>query len=368
MTRSAASRASGPLRIAVIGFGAIAEMHVRALAELRDRVELVAYSGGSPARAAELLRDAGWQDAVRSEPLAIIDDDDIDLVLIAAPSGVHGSLALAALRRGKHVVVEKPMAIDVHEAETIDLLARRSGLVVSVISQRRFEPEHAYVKQLLADGLLGEVVLATTQVPWYRDDAYFAAAPWRSQIASGGGSLMNQGVHNVDLLEWLCGPVQSVTAQSVVRPRSGDTDATMVATVRFGSGAVGTIVTTTEAFPGDSATVSIFTTKGQVVLGQGEVLRWDVDAPPPPSGAPVGHGGSDPLAIGHVGHLRQWRDVVDAVDSGRAPAIGSSDGLRTVRLLCGIHEAARTGRRVDLLPAPAGARATAPDRETGTSR
>lgn len=350
MTSPAASATPAALRVGAIGFGAIAEMHARALAELRPRVEIVATSGGDDARVEGMLRDLDWTDSRRSTPAEILAADDVDAVLVTAPSAAHGALTLEALRRGKHVVVEKPLAIDAGEAGEIGVLAEEQGLVVSVIAQRRFEAPHVHVKALLEQGALGDVVLASTEVPWYRDAAYFAAAPWRSQLSAGGGALMNQGVHNVDLLDWLCGPVSAVTAQSTTRPDAGDTDATTVATVEFASGAVGTILTTVDAYPGGAATLSIRTTRGLVVLGQGEVLVWDVDAPPPPAQAAVTHGGSDALAIGHVGHARQWADIVDALETGRAPLVGVEDGVRTTRLLCAIQEASCTGRRV---PVPA---------------
>ncbi len=332
-----------PVGVGVLGLGSIGTTHARALGELAELAEVRAYSGGNESRSAE----AGWPDAVRVEPEELVQRPDVDLVAVCSPSEYHADQAVAALEAGKHVVVEKPLALTVADADHVVELARRRGLLAAVISQRRFEPEYRAVEQLLADGTLGRVRLASTHVHWWRDDDYYRAAPWRASMAGGGGSLMNQGVHNVDLLQWLCGPVTEVTAQYATLAHDIDAEDTTVATLRFTGGALGVLSTSTATPPGSPATVTLHLDRGVVELGQGEILRWDVDGVPRPSvtGA-AASGAADPAAIGISGHVTQWADVLAAVREGRTPAVPAAEGAAVVRLMRAVYRAAETGRAV----------------------
>ena len=330
--------------VGIVGLGSIGVTHARALAELREHVDLVAYSGGGPQQAAQ----AGWPDVPQVPAARVALADGVDVVAVCTPTETHPSLTVAALEAGRHVVVEKPLALSVADAERIAALAGERGRTVTVISQRRFEPAYAHVADLARQGLLGELRLATTHVHWHRDADYYRSAPWRGSMTGGGGSLMNQGVHNVDLLQWIGGPVESVTAQYATVAQEIDAEDTTVATVRFASGALGVLSTSTATPPGEPATMTLYFSRGVIALGQGTVTRWEVDgvAHPPQTEPLIRSGASSPSAIGHLGHLTQWQDVVAALRDGREPAIGIDEGVATVRLLCAIYDAARTGRVV----------------------
>ncbi|WP_216843805.1 Gfo/Idh/MocA family protein [Phytoactinopolyspora alkaliphila] len=335
-----------PIGVGVVGLGTIGVRHVEVLGHLGGLARLVAASGGAPAT----LRDLGHADAAHLSPEEVIAHPEVDLVVLCTPSGLHGEQTLDALRAGKHVVVEKPLSVDVASAEEIVRVSEQRRRFVSVISQRRLEPQSQYLKRLLDDGTLGRPVLGEAFVHWLRDDAYYAHASWRAQQDQGGGSLMNQGLHSVDLLAWLMGPVTRVTAQYATLGHRFDAEDTTVATLQFASGALGAVVTSTATPPGRPATMKLFTGRGAAEFANSDVAAWDFDgvpAPPEPDHGP-GSGASDPSAIGLAGHLAQWRDIVDAYRTGRAPEIGARDGLRTVQLLCGIYEAAETGRAVTL--------------------
>lgn len=338
--------------VGLLGLGTIGLSHARALDALRDHAELRAFSGGNTA----IVAESGWPDAVQVSPQELWFRADVDLVVICSPSGMHADHALAALEAGKHVLVEKPLALTTTDAERIVRAAAKWDLLVSVVSQRRLEPEIVAVRRALHDGTLGAVRLATTHVHWWRDEDYYAAAAWRNDSAGGGGSLMNQGVHNVDLLQWLAGPVESVTAQQGTLAHGTGAEDTTVATVCFASGALGLISTTTATPPGAPAMLSLHCARGVVEIGQGELLRWDVEGVMAPSigdeGTGIGVGASDPTAIGVAGHIQQWSDVLGALREGRDPVITGVDGAATVRLLDAITTAARTGRRVTLEELP----------------
>lgn len=325
--------------VGIIGMGGIGAMHARALDELGGRARLVAFSGRAPTGPPR----PGEPPAERLQPDEVIAHPGVDVVAVCTPSGTHAALALTALEAGRHVVVEKPLALEVDDALRVARAARERGLMVSMISQRRLEAEHVALRSALDDGALGELRLAMTNVHWFRDDDYYRAAGWRSTTAQGGGSLMNQGVHNVDLLRWLCGPVESVTAQSGTLAHEIEAEDTTVATLRFASGALGVVTTTTAAAPGFPATISLFGSRGSVELGQGEVRRWDVPGVPEPRSGGPASGAADPLAIGHAGHLAQWARIIDALESPMPVPVGVDDAVATVRLLCAIQRAASTG-------------------------
>lgn len=329
-------------RVGLIGLGSIGQTHAKALRQL-EGVDLVAYSGGTPGR----ITETGWPDAEQLDAQDLLGRDDIDIVAIASPSEAHGAQTLRALESGKHVVVEKPMATTVADADAIVALSESSGLLVTPLAQRRLEPEHVHLKRLLDEDRLGTIVLGETFVHWTRDDAYYAHAPWRTSMAGGGGSLMNQGLHNVDLLAWLLGPVVEVTAQTATRGRQMEAEDTTVATLRFASGALGAVITTTAAPPGEPAEISVRTTSGSARLTQDGVADWTFPGIEPPEHVdPFASGAADPAAIGTGGHQEQWQNMITSLRNGTPPSISARDGRDTVRLLCAIYQAAATGAAV----------------------
>lgn len=332
------------IRVGLLGMGVIGEQHAAALHELRDEAELTAFTGSSPGLAAS----AGWGEAAHVARDALLGRDDVDVVVLCTPSDQHGQQALAALEAGKHVVVEKPFTLTVAEAEQVAALAEERGRQVSVISQRRFEPEHLAVRAMLDAGELGELRLARTHVHWWRDAAYYASAAWRGLTASGGSALDNQGVHNIDLLRWLAGPVEAVTAQAATVAHDIEAADTFVATLSFAGGALGLLSITTATPPGFPATIALNFDRGEIVLGQGEILSWDHDAPRPAGTAAAERtsGAAEPMAIGIGGHVNQWRDILASIRESRPSSVDAAEGVRTVRLSAAIALAAETGRLV----------------------
>lgn len=334
--------------VGVLGMGTIGVTHARALNDLRASGRLVAFSGGDPSVVAE----AGWPDAQQMSPQRLLEDSRIQAIAICSPSGLHAEHALRSLEAGRHVVVEKPLALTVADARRIVTLAEEKRLTLSVMSQRRFEPEVVAVREALEAGLLGPLRLVTTQMHWWRGEDYYRAARWRSDPALGGGSVFNQGVHNIDLLQWLAGPVESVTAQSATLAHDGGAEDTTVATLGLASGGLGLVSTSTATPPGSPATLTLYCERGFVEIGQGEILRWEVGSVPVPQvakdGDGIGAGAADPAAIGIAGHVQQWSDIIAALQERRPPRIDGRDGAATVRLLAAITTAARTGRLTTL--------------------
>lgn len=328
-------------RVGVLGLGAIGETHARAIAALSPRLELVAYSCGER-RAADV---AGRIPGRRESPEELLSDPEVDLVVIATPSNQHGEQTLAALGHGKGVVVEKPLATTPGQADDVVAAWRASGLFGSVIAQRRFEPQHVAIKHLLDAGELGRPLIGEVEVLWWRTAEYYRDASWRSE-PPGGGVLMNQALHSVDLLTWFMGDAVEVVAIDGNLVHDMGAEDTSVASVRFASGALGSIVASTATRPGTPARLSIHTDRGSLGLDQTTISHWNFpDVERPHSGAATPTGAGNPAAIGDQGHRRQWLDIADALETGRQPSLTLADGRATVRLIDAIYRSDATGRR-----------------------
>lgn len=330
------------IRIGLIGPGAIGAVHRDAIAATEGLV-LAAVAGGGEASRARFPGIPGFETAAQ-----MIGAGGLDAVVIATPGSLHAGPARAALQAGLHVLVEKPLAVDLDEAEALTRLAATSGLVCATVSQRRFEPAHQYLHDQLRAGALGRLRLIEGAVHWHRDTAYYAEKPWRRDQRHGGGSLFNQGIHSLDLMLWLAGPVHSVIAQAADLDGLGGAETLCQALMIFDSGARGSLTTTTATPPGRPATLSLFTDRGHAHLRQSEVAEWTLPVPPPPDAAGPASGAARPLDIGIQGHAAQWRDFRDAIRARRPAAIGFGDGLAALRTVTAIHRAAEAGRRVFL--------------------
>ena len=195
------------------------------------------------------------------------------MVCVCVPSGLHAEVGVRAAKAGKHLVVEKPIDVTLAAADRLIEAARTAGVALTVISQHRFDPGLIELKRLLGEGALGRLVLGEASTKWYRTQAYYDSAGWRGTWAMDGGSLMNQGVHYVDLLRWCMGPVTEVTAVCTTQAHQIEAEDTALAIVRFGSGAVGTILSSTAAYPGFPQRLEITGTEGTVIIEDGRIVR-----------------------------------------------------------------------------------------------
>jgi len=266
------------------------------------------------------------------------------MVVIGTPSGLHGAHGAAAIRRGAHVLVEKPIEISTARTDALIADADRAGLRLGVIFQDRLKPDVRRLKSLVDEGALGSILLARAQVPWWRPPEYYRESRWRGTWAfDGGGALMNQGIHTVDLLLWLCGPVARVSGRTATRFHQIEVEDTAVAVIEFASGALATLEASTCVNPGRPRRIEIAGSRGTAILEGDELLSGDGrSAGPPPVNA------ASPVVADVSGHRDVIADFMRAVRDHGRPSCDGREGRRSVALIEAIYESSRTGLAVDV--------------------
>jgi predicted dehydrogenase len=340
------------LRIGLVGAGAISTQHLEAI-EALPSTRLVAVMSASPEHAQAAGESQGVPWTTRLEEL--LEREDVDAVTICTPSGLHPAQALAALRAGKHVLVEKPLALTVADADAVIAEAQRRGRVVAVVSQRRFEPAVRTLKAAVDAGRLGRIILVIGEGLYHRPQSYYDSAAWRGTVALDGGVLMNQAIHTVDLIRWIGGPVSAVAGQVATLGHEMEAEDTAAVAIRFASGALGSMVATTCASPEQPVELRVYGDEGHARLTGALVAEWDVpgveapaakddtaDDPRADPGAPV----TRTWGTSSAGYLRQYADLVDAVRSGRPPAVTDRDGRDAVEIITAAYQSSRTGGEV----------------------
>jgi UDP-N-acetyl-2-amino-2-deoxyglucuronate dehydrogenase len=339
----------------IVGAGVIAAIHADAIAMLSETgmadARVAAVTDVVPGAAAAFAAARGCP----AEPDlgALLARGDVEVVCVCVPSGLHAAVGVQAAKAGKHLVVEKPIDVSLEAADRLIDAARSAGVMLTVISQHRFDPGLVELKRLLERGGLGRLVLGEASTKWYRTQAYYDSAAWRGTYAMDGGSLMNQGVHYVDLLRWCMGPADEITAVCTTQAHDLEVEDTALAIVRFASGAVGTILSSTAAFPGFPQRLEITGLKGTVTVEDGQVVgRALTSSPAGPGPAVVAQAGpsaaADPAAVDVASHAAQLADLLDAIDTGREPAVSGRSGRDALEIVLAVYESSRTGRPVFL--------------------
>ena len=344
----------------IIGCGMIAHFHARAIADVRG-AKLVACYDTIPAAADKLAEITGC--AAYHDLDAMLADPAVEVVTIGTPSGAHLEPALAAARAGKHVIVEKPLEITLKRCDKIIEACKKAGVTLSTIFPSRFHDSSVELRRAMDQGRFGRLTVGDAIVKWYRTQAYYDSGAWRGTWQfDGGGALMNQAIHSVDLLLWLMGPVVDVRARTglLAHERIAVEDVAL-ATVGFANGALGVIEASTAIYPGYLKRIEIHGSQGSAMTEEEDIVKWDF-AKPMKRDATIhramanrrsgGGGAADPKAIGHHGHTRQFQDVLSAIKKGTKPLVDGPEGRRSVELILAIYRAAETGKAVTL-PLPA---------------
>ncbi len=337
---------------AIIGAGNIAKVHAQAIQEIPDaQVVVVCNRHEEKGRALAALYGATWTSDYREA----VTRPDVDIVCICTPSATHADIAVAAAQAGKHLIVEKPIDVTLERADRIIQAARAAGVKMTGVFPLRFTAGARQAREAIAQGRLGRLTLTGAYVKWYRPQSYYEGT-WRGTWAGdGGGALMNQAIHNVDLLQWLAGPVETVFGRTATLAHRMETEDTASAVLVFRDGALGVIQGATSCWPGDPARVELHGEKGTIILEEGRIVRWKLaDAAPDEEARMLalqdgqGSGSSDPMGIGHELHRRQIADMIQAIREDRPPAIVGEEARKALEIILAIYRSAQTGAAVRL--------------------
>jgi UDP-N-acetyl-2-amino-2-deoxyglucuronate dehydrogenase len=336
------------IHIGLIGGGNISDTHARA-ARAIPGVEIAAIYGTNVDKTARLCREHGGTAYQNFD--GFLKHRPMDLVLIGSPSGLHAEQGIAAARQGLHVLTEKPIEISTARADTLIEAARQSGVQLGVIFQDRMKPHIRQLKSWIEGGLLGKPLFVDARVKWYRPPEYYASSHWRGTLAlDGGGALINQGVHTIDLLLWLLGDVVSVQARTATLLHKIEAEDTALASLEFANGALGIFHATTAAYPGYPRRVEISGTRGTVILEHDRIIAAELrnaQAAIVDSAAPDENKSSSSAAVSDFrGHQAVLEDFLGAIQNKRPSACDGAEGRRSIALVESIYRAAKTPDRI----------------------
>lgn len=339
----------------IIGTGMIAEFHAAAIADIAD-AKLVGCYNRTAEKATAFAEKHGI--TAYDDLDAMLANPDIHVVTIGTASGAHTEPAVAAAKAGKHVIVEKPLDVTLARCDAIIEACQQNNVKLATIFPSRFHGPATEMKKAIDSGRFGTLSLGDAYVKWFRTQEYYDSGAWRGTWKlDGGGALMNQAIHSVDLLCWLMGDVESITANcNLVGHERIEVEDVAVASLKFKNGALGTIEASTAVYPGYLKRIEIHGTKGSAVMEEEDIKAWDFAEPTAEDDAirarlagktETGGGAADPKAIGHHGHRAQFEDLLAAVKEDREPAINGPEGRRSVEVILAIYQASATGQRIN---------------------
>lgn len=331
------------VRFALIGSGIIADLHARVISMMQDAI-LVGVYNANISSAEKFANKYGIK--VFNSFKSLLESNDVDCVCICTPNKFHTEQAVAAMRSGKHVVCEKPMSITLKEADEFIRTANETGVKTCIISQFRYSDATQEVMRAIKENAFGKIVSASLQMNYFRSHEYYASQTTRGTWeVDGGGCLMNQGIHGIDIFRYLMGPFNNLKAFIKTQTRNIEVEDSAVAIVQFANGALGTIEGSTTSYPGYARRIQICGDKGSIVLEEDSILSWDL---PITCNLPVGEkaknvASSDPTAIDFNGHKRQYSNMVKAILYNEALMAEASSGRPPLEVILGIYESGRTG-------------------------
>lgn len=331
-----------PLSFVIIGAGNIGKVHAEAIAHIPD-ARLVGICDNAEQRGHALAKIYGvdWIPDYKQA----INRPDVDVVSVCTPSGAHAEIAVAAAYAGKHLMIEKPIEITLTRADQIIETSRKVGVKLSCIYPYRFMSGSQLAREAIIAGRLGRLTMADAYVKWYRPQEYYNESWHGTWALDGGGALMNQSIHSIDLLQWLAGPLESVFGRVSTLSHQMETEDTATAVLVFRNGALGVIQGATGCWPGDRARVELHGDRGTIVLEEGRITTWKLKDSEPyeeehmltQGGEDLGSGSRDPMEISYEMHRRQIIDLVQAIQEDRPPVIDGVEARKAVEIICAIY-------------------------------
>jgi predicted dehydrogenase len=282
----------------------------------------------------------------------LLADPEVQAVTICLPSGHHADYGMRAASAGKHVIVEKPIDVTMAKARALIETCRKNDRRLSVIFQNRFTPAARKLRKALDQGLLGRLILGDAYVKWYRSPAYYTSNAWRGTKAiDGGGALINQAIHTIDLLQWMMGGAKRLCGLVRTSTHTIESEDLGVAVVEFSNGAVGVIEGSTAIQPGFKERIEIHGQKGSVILEGGNITAWKVEGCNEADYVDeqkVSYGSTSSPAISHVNHKAQLEEIVASIQKNVESSINGEEGLKALRIVLGIYESSAKGQWIDL--------------------
>ncbi|MDD4396867.1 MAG: Gfo/Idh/MocA family oxidoreductase [Sphaerochaetaceae bacterium] len=346
---------NGKYGFGIIGLGMISSFHAKAIASLDDAY-LVAGFDMVPGKAESFCKDkSGVKPYDRLEDF--LANPEIDVVTVTTPSGAHLEVALQAINAHKNVIIEKPMEITPERIDQLITAAKANHVMLAGVFQSRYMEASNLVKKAIEEGRFGQLTLCNAQVKWYRSQEYYDSVGWRGTWKlDGGGALMNQSIHAIDLLQWFGGPVSEISGVTgLLGHKNIEVEDTAAAVLKFQNGAIGVIEGSTAVYPGFLKKIEICGTKGSAVLEEESLTLWKFDEERPEDekirqefmdkNSSKG-GSSDPAAINFVGHARCFEDVIHAIKTGTLPKVTGEEARKSVKIICSIYKSAQTGAKV----------------------
>ena len=339
---------SDVLRFGLVGCGRVAPRHAESLLSLPG-AQLVAVADVRETRAARFA--AQYQAAAHTDYRALLARQDVDVVSICTPSGLHAQMAIEAMQAGKHVIVEKPIALSLDDADRMIGAARVYGLKLCVVLQNRYNPPMQDLKQVVESGMLGRLLLGNATVRWYRPQEYYEDG-WHGTWAMDGGALMNQSIHHIDALQWLLGRPESVFAYSATLAHRMEAEDIGVASIRFHGGTLGVVEGSTVTYPENlEGSVAVFGERGSLKVGGTALNRkvlWKVAGELEHEKELLTREQVDPPSVYGTSHRAVIADMIEAILVNRAPKTDGREAKKSLALVLAMYESARTGQPVNL--------------------
>lgn len=337
------------LRFGIIGCGRVAPRHAQSVRQL-DRAELVAVADKVESRVNHFSAEYGAQP--HTDYRALLDRDDVDVVNICTPSGLHAQMGIDALQAGKHVIVEKPIALSTADADRLIATAGSTGKKLCVILQNRYNPPMQDIYRIVHSGRIGRILLGNATVRWYRPQSYYEDE-WHGTWAMDGGALMNQSIHHIDALQWLMGDVESVYAYTATLAHHMEAEDVGVAVFRFRSGALGSVEGSTVTYPQNlEGSVAIFGERGSLKVGGTALNRkvmWKIDGELEQEAEIITADVVDPPSVYGHSHKLVIDEMIDAVLNDRQPATHGAEARKSLALVEAIYDSARSGAAVQVV-------------------
>lgn len=339
---------SGKTGFGIIGCGTISDWHAGAIKSIGS-ASLIGFTDineGARRAFADKYNARAFEDIEQ-----LLEDEEIDVVCICTPSGLHAPLAIKAANAGKHIIVEKPMALNLEEADRVIEACEKNKVKAAVISQLRFSEAVAKLKAAVEENILGKLIMGDIYMKYYRSQEYYDKGGWRGTWKmDGGGALMNQGIHGIDLLQYIMGPVKSVYAHTRTLARKIEVEDTAAALLEFQNGALGLVQGTTCIYPGSPRRLEVCGDKGTIVLEEDSIVSWAVEGRESPSDAlaarTASRSANDPTAFCIEGHVKQISDMIEAVKENRRPMVDQFEGRKPLEIIMAIYESSKTGKTV----------------------